>query len=130
MNREYGMARILVVEDSPDNRELLVHIFQRFGHETLVSADGAEGVALAQQQMPDAIVMDLIMPKLNGWEAVRQLKADTRTARIPILAVTALHDAEQRACRRLRCVSDQTVSPGSPVEGAGFTARAQLRGWR
>jgi two-component system cell cycle response regulator DivK len=93
------MARILVVEDSPDNRDLLVRIFQRFGHETLACANGAEGVALARQQLPDAIVMDLMMPKVDGWEAVRRLKADARTAHIPVLVVTAnaLRDAEQRA---------------------------------
>jgi two-component system cell cycle response regulator DivK len=93
------MARILVVEDSPDNRDLLLFICQRAGYETLSSADGAEGVALAQRQLPDAIVMDLMMPKLDGWEAVRQLKADARTARIPVLVVTAnaMREAEERA---------------------------------
>ena len=93
------MARILVVEDSPDNRDLLLMICQRAGHETLISIDGAAGVRLAQQQLPDAIVMDLMMPTMDGWEAVRQLKADARTARIPVLVVTAnaMREVEERA---------------------------------
>jgi two-component system cell cycle response regulator DivK len=93
------MARILVVEDNSDNRDLLEVLLQRAGHETIACADGAEGIALAQQHVPDAIVMDLRMPKIDGWEAVRQLKADARTAHIPVLAVTAnaLREAEQRA---------------------------------
>ena len=96
------MARVLVVEDNPDNRDLLLSVLQRVGHEVLASADGAEGVALAQQLLPDAIIMDLIMPKLDGWEAVRRLKADRRTARIPVLIVTAnaLREAEQQARAR------------------------------
>jgi two-component system, cell cycle response regulator DivK len=98
------MARILVVEDSPDNRELLLVLLRRVGHEVLACADGAEGIALAQQQLPDAIIMDLRMPKIDGWTAVQLLKADIRTARIPVLAITAnaLREAEQRA-RALGC---------------------------
>ncbi|HET9224107.1 MAG TPA: response regulator [Roseiflexaceae bacterium] len=93
------MARILVVEDNPDNRELLLQLLQRVGHEVLACGDGAEGIALAQQHIPDAVIMDLRMPKIDGWAAVQQLKADARTARIPVLAVTAdaLREAEQRA---------------------------------
>src|SRR5687767_3872156 len=93
------MARILVVEDNPDNRDLLLALLQRARHEVLACTDGAEGIALAQQLLPDAIIMDLRMPKMDGWTAVQQLKADTRTARIPVLAVTAdaLREAEQRA---------------------------------
>jgi CheY-like chemotaxis protein len=93
------MARILVVEDSLDNRDLLLVLLQRVGHEALACADGAEGVALAQQLLPDAIIMDLRMPKMDGWTAVQLLKADARTAHIPVLAVTAnaLREAEQRA---------------------------------
>ena len=98
------MARILVVEDSPDNRDLLLSVLQRVGHEVLISADGAEGIILAQQQLPDAIIMDLIMPKLDGWEALQRLKADRRTARIPVLILTAnaLRETEQRA-RAIGC---------------------------
>ena len=93
------MARILVVEDNPDNRELLLQLLQRVGHEVLACDDGAEGIALAQQHIPDAVIMDLRMPKIDGWAAVQRLKADARTARIPVLAVTAdaLREAEQRA---------------------------------
>jgi CheY-like chemotaxis protein len=93
------MARILVVEDSPDNRELLLVLLQRAGHEVLACVDGAESIMLAQQQLPDAIIMDLRMPKMDGWAAVQLLKADTRTGRIPVLAITAnvLPEAGRRA---------------------------------
>lgn len=83
------MARILIVDDVPEVRELLTHLLEYDGHETLVASSGAEAIALAQQELPDLIIMDLLMPVIDGWSATRQLKGDPRTAHIPVIALTA-----------------------------------------
>lgn len=83
-------ARILVVEDNPANLELMVYLLQAFGHSTITAHDGEEGSAAAQQELPDLIVCDLHLPKLDGFAMARQLKAHRRLSHIPLVAVTAL----------------------------------------
>ena len=83
------MASILVVEDTADIRDILTRQLRSAGHRVISAENGIEGIACAQAQLPDLIVMDLIMPILNGFEAIKQLKADLRCADLPILAITA-----------------------------------------
>ena len=92
-------SRILVVEDDPDNRRIVVKVLSVDGYATLEAADGESAVALARREHPDAIIMDLAMPGVDGWEAARRLKADPATADIPIVALTAfaLRGDEDRA---------------------------------
>jgi two-component system cell cycle response regulator DivK len=95
-----GMAkRILIAEDDPDNRFIVVKVLTLAGYETLEAADGRSALALARRERPDLIMMDLSMPGMDGWEASRRLKADPRTADIPIIALTAfaLRGDEERA---------------------------------
>ena len=96
--------RILVVEDDPDNRRIVVKVLAVDGYVTLEAADGESAVALARREHPDAIIMDLAMPGVDGWEAARRLKADPATADIPIVALTAfaLRGDEDRA-RKAGC---------------------------
>jgi CheY-like chemotaxis protein len=83
------MPTILIVEDNEMNRDMLSRRLQRKGYAVLMAVDGAQGVALAQAEGPDVILMDMSLPVLDGWEATRQLKAASRTAAIPIIALTA-----------------------------------------
>jgi len=83
------MAKILVVEDNEMNRDMLSRRLVRRGYEVAVAVDGAQGIALAQSEAPDLILMDMSLPVLDGWEATRQLKAAARTQSIPIIALTA-----------------------------------------
>jgi two-component system cell cycle response regulator len=83
------MARVLVVEDQPENLELMVYLLQAFGHETLTAGNGAEGVAAVTQGRPDLVVMDLQMPVMDGYEAAKLIKADPVVSAIPLVAVTA-----------------------------------------
>ena len=83
------MARVLVVEDYDDARELVGMILESAGHSVLTAADGHEGIALAKEHQPDAIVMDLFMPGMDGVEATRQIRAYPPTAHVPIVAYTA-----------------------------------------
>lgn len=93
------MAKILLVEDNEMNRDMLSRRLQRKGHTVLIAVDGAEGVAKAQSDPPDLILMDMSLPIVDGWEATRRLKADPATKAIPIIALTAhaMAEDEQRA---------------------------------
>ncbi|OOO03096.1 MAG: Response regulator PleD [Chromatiales bacterium USCg_Taylor] len=83
------MAKILLVEDNEMNRDMLGRRLQRRGYEVLIAVDGAEGVAMAQRDGPDLILMDMSLPIMDGWEATRRLKAAPKTQAIPIIALTA-----------------------------------------
>ena len=93
------MPRVLVVEDDPDVRDVLTRLLRRAGYVALTAINGADAIIAAQQQQPDLILMDLMLPILNGLDATRQLKADPRTARIPVLMLTGqfLVDDEAQA---------------------------------
>lgn len=93
------LKRILAVEDDADNRRIVVKVLTLEGYETLEASDGGSAVALARSERPDLILMDLAMPRVDGWEACRQLKADPETADIPIIVLTAFagRDDEERA---------------------------------
>jgi CheY-like chemotaxis protein len=81
---------VLLADDHEDNRAALELMLQHAGYLTLGARDGREAVALAQQHLPDLIVMDLAMPVLDGREATRMLKGDPRTAAIPVVMLTAM----------------------------------------
>jgi len=83
------MLRILYVEDNEDNVYMLRRRLAKHGYEMIVAGDGAEGVATAQREKPDLILMDLSLPVLSGWDAARQLKDSPETNTIPIIALSA-----------------------------------------
>ena len=83
------MLTILVVEDNEMNRDMLSRRLRRKGFEVILAVDGAEGVAKAQSESPDLILMDMSLPVMDGWEATRLIKADEQTRRIPVIALTA-----------------------------------------
>ena len=83
------MPTILVVEDNEMNRDMLCRRLSRKGYSVLVAQDGVEGLLVAQTEIPDLIIMDLSLPRVDGWEVSRRLKADATTSAIPIIALTA-----------------------------------------
>jgi len=83
------MLRILLVEDNDLNRDMLSRRLARRGFVMILAKDGAEGMALAASEKPDLVVMDMSLPVLDGWEVARRLKADPKTAALPIIALTA-----------------------------------------
>ena len=83
------MPTLLIVEDNEMNRDMLSRRLQRRGFEVLLAIDGAEGLAVARERLPDLILMDMSLPVVDGWEATRQLKSEDATRRIPIIALTA-----------------------------------------
>jgi two-component system cell cycle response regulator DivK len=81
--------RILVVEDTEDNRRILRDLLTHAGFELIEACDGESGVAVAEAERPDLILMDMQLPLLNGYDATRRIKANPATRHIPIIAVTS-----------------------------------------
>lgn len=82
-------ARILLVEDNEMNRDMLGRRLQRNGFAVSFAIDGPSGVAMAIDETPDLILMDVALGDMDGWEATRRIKANPRTAGIPVIALTA-----------------------------------------
>ena len=90
------MTRILYVEDNDDSVFMLHRRLTRAGFEITVATDGEQGIAMAINEKPDLIVMDLNLPVLDGWEATRRLKSHPETQHIPIIALSAHASAGHR----------------------------------
>lgn len=82
------MAQILIVDDSPTEAHVLRGILERNGFDVATAENGAEGIALARELRPDLVLMDVVMPGLNGFQATRQLSRDPQTSGIPVIIVT------------------------------------------
>ena len=83
------MPRILLVEDNEMNRDMLSRRLIRRGYEVAIAIDGQQGLAMAQSESPDLILMDMSLPLIDGWEATRTLKGAIETKQIPVIALTA-----------------------------------------
>ncbi len=83
------MNRLLLVEDNDLNRDMLSRRLQRRGFEIVLAADGREALAVAARESPAAILMDMSLPEMDGWEATRRLKQNPATSAIPVIALTA-----------------------------------------
>lgn len=82
------MARILIVDDSPSQLMGIRRIVEKLGHEALTAEDGAAGVEAAKRELPDLILMDVVMPNLNGFQATRAITREPSTKHTPIVLVT------------------------------------------
>ena len=85
---ENHMARILIVDDSPSQLMGIRRIVEKLGHEALTAEDGAAGVEAAKRELPDLILMDVVMPNLNGFQATRSISREPTTKHIPVILVT------------------------------------------
>ncbi|MEG3620282.1 response regulator [Magnetovibrio sp. PR-2] len=90
------MATILLVEDNELNRDMLSRRLERLGYTINLATDGQEGVDAVRNNPPDLVLMDINMPVMDGWEAVRVLKSDPDTQRLPVIALTAHAMASDR----------------------------------
>lgn len=93
------MKTILVVDDEPDQREIYRAVLRHAGYRVLEAGDAVEGVRLATRELPDLILLDIALPLVDGWQTVRLLKQDTRTAAIPVCAISARVLAEEQRYR-------------------------------
>src|SRR6185295_2660208 len=93
------MKKILIIEDHADMRELLTWQVELMGFAALAAKQGSEGLRKAQSDNPNLIILDIMMPGMDGWQAARELRANPATKNIPILAATALfRDSDLKTC--------------------------------
>lgn len=98
------MVKILLVEDNEMNRDMLSRRLGRKGFAVVMALDGAEAIAMARQEAPSVILMDMNLPVIDGWESTRQLKADPVTASIPVIGLTAhAMDGDREKCLEAGC---------------------------
>jgi CheY-like chemotaxis protein len=111
------MATILIVDDLPANREFLVTLLRYQGHRLLEAANGREGLAAVQAEHPDLVITDVLMPVMDGYELVRQLRLDPTTSGIPVVFYTAHYGArEARALARSSGVAYVLTKPAESKE--------------
>jgi len=102
---------ILLVEDNELNRDMLSRRLERKGYEIKMAVDGAQGVSMATELRPALILMDLSLPVMDGWEAIRRIKGNPETATIPIIALTAHARAEDERTARDAGANDFDTKP-------------------
>ena len=107
---------VLIVEDEPPQAELLSYNLEKEGFRVLIAQDGEEGLLMAQENTPDAIVLDWMLPGLSGIEVCRQLRGSSDTREIPILMLTARGEEEDRVRGIETGADDYVVKPYSPRE--------------
>ena len=110
------MARILIVDDSPFQLMGIRRIVEQLGHEALTAEDGAAGVEAARQHVPDLILMDVVMPNLNGFQATSTIKRDAGTGHIPVILVTTKDQETDRVWGMRQGAQGYLTKPFSEAE--------------
>jgi len=105
------MAHILIVDDSPTEIHVLTSILQKNGYEVSTASDGEKGIAAAQEIKPDLVLMDVVMPGMNGFQATRHLAKDPATAGIPIIIVTTKDQETDRVWGLRQGAKDYVTKP-------------------
>ena len=107
------MTRILIVDDSPTQLNGLSKILTKHGYETIEAEDGALAVAKASSEKPDIILMDVVMPNLNGFQATRQMTKNPDTSHIPVIMLTSKDQETDRVWATRQGASDYLTKPPS-----------------
>ena len=106
--------RVLIVEDQEDNRAILRDLLSKSGYDLIEATNGEEGVALAQSQRPDLILMDVQLPIIDGYEATRRIKSNAELRAIPVIAVTSYALSGDEAKARAAGCDAYVAKPFSP----------------
>jgi len=105
------MTRILIVDDSPTQLSVLAKVLAKHGYETIAAKDGAQGVEIAASELPDIILMDVVMPNLNGFQATRQITKNPDTSHIPVIMLTSKDQETDRVWAERQGASDYLTKP-------------------
>jgi twitching motility two-component system response regulator PilH len=105
------MARILLIEDSPTDVAVLTQLLERNGHQVLASGSAEDGIAAAKREMPDLVIMDVVLPGMNGFQATRALSRDAATSAIPVLIVSTKNMDTDKAWGMRQGARDYIVKP-------------------
>jgi two-component system sensor histidine kinase/response regulator len=119
---ENGRPLVLVVDDEPKNVQLLTDLLESRDYAVCPATDGVQGLALARDRLPDVVLLDVMMPRLNGLEVCRTLKSEQKTAMIPVLLVTAL-DARQDRLAGISAGANDFVT--KPIDAADLMLRVR-----
>ena len=117
------MAQVLIIDDSPTELYLLKNILEKNGHQVLDASNGEDGIAKAKETKPDLILMDVVMPNLNGFQATRKLSEDPETASIPVIMVSTKSQETDRVWGIRQGTRDYLVKP---VDESELMAKIQL----
>ena len=110
------MARILIVDDSPSQLMGIGRIVEKLGHDAVTAEDGAAGVEAAKRELPDLVLMDVVMPNLNGFQATRSITRDAATKHIPVVLVTTKDQDTDRVCGMRQGAKAYITKPFSETE--------------
>lgn len=113
------MAKILVVDDSPTQLTNLVKIVESQGHSVVTATNGMQGVEMARSEQPDLVLMDVVMPELNGFQATRKITKDPATQHIPVVLVTTKDQDTDRVWGERQGAAGYIVKPPSEAELIG-----------
>ncbi|RZA15252.1 MAG: response regulator [Lysobacteraceae bacterium] len=117
------MARILIVDDSPSQLMGIRRIVEKLGHDALTAEDGAAGVEAAKREIPDLILMDVVMPNLNGFQATRSITREPTTKHIPVILVTTKDQDTDRVWGMRQGAKAYITKPFSESELAELIAQ-------
>jgi len=112
-----GKKKVLCIEDEPEMIDLIKLILERKGFEVLGAVGGKEGLEVIRREMPDLILLDLMMPEVDGWEVFRQMRADEQLKDIPVIVVTAKAQSIDKVLGlHIAKVDDYVTKPFGPQE--------------
>ena len=117
------MARILIVDDSPSQLMSIRRIVEKLGHDALTAEDGAAGVEAAKRELPDLVLMDVVMPNLNGFQATRAISREPTTRHIPVILVTTKDQDTDRVWGMRQGAKAYITKPFSEAELAAVIAQ-------
>lgn len=113
------MTKILIVDDSPTETHVLKTMLEKHGHEVAIATTGEEGLELAQANGPDVILMDIVMPGVNGFQATRKLSKDPATAAIPVIMISTKDQDTDRIWAMRQGAKDYICKPVTEDELLG-----------
>jgi twitching motility two-component system response regulator PilH len=112
-NEDVVMKQIMIVDDSPTDAHLLQKMLEKNGYQTLTAVNGSEGIEAARLLRPDLILMDVVMPGLNGFQATRELSSNPETSSIPVIIVTRKDQKVDRVWGMRQGARDYLTKPVS-----------------
>lgn len=110
------MAKILVVDDSPSEMARFREILGKHGHEIIGASNGIEGCEMAAQHVPDVVLMDIVMPEMNGFQATRKITRDKATAHIPVVIVSTKNQETDRVWGKRQGAKEYLIKPIDEAE--------------
>ncbi len=105
------MALVLIVDDSPTEQHVISSVLKKHGYDTVLASNGEEAISIAESAHPDVILMDVVMPGMNGFQATRQLSKNPSTAKIPVVMITTKDQETDRVWGLRQGAVDYLMKP-------------------